>query len=190
MRRKIDEAGAMQCLRTDLERQFRIEGNPDKIATLFQLIKRLVHPRFLPLVLCRCSRALFLSGIPALPFVCSYLNLILFGIQITPRCEIGAGLFLPHTSGTVLGAWRIGQNVTIFQGVTLGAKDVDIAFTSSLLPDIGNNVTIGAGAKILGGIRLGDNVTVGANAVVLRSVEPNCTVVGIPAHIIGSSVSR
>ena len=176
-------------LQGDLERQFALEGLTKKRAGLFHLLFKSLHPRFLPLILCRLSRASFLLGIPILPFVFSYLNLILFGIQITPRCEIGAGLFLPHPSGVVVGSWRIGCNVTLFQQVTLGAKDIDMSFTPSILPEICDYVTIGAGAKVLGGIRLGENVIVGANAVVLTSVEANSTVAGIPARIITSRKS-
>jgi serine O-acetyltransferase len=82
----------------------------------------------------------------------------------------------------VIGAWRIGQNVTILQGVTLGAKRMDLGFDFKLRPEIGDNVTLGAGAKILGGIQIGDSVTVGANSVVVDSVEAGSTVVGIPAR--------
>ena len=175
---------ALRLLRADLERQFAMEGALVKKASLAAMVGRAFHPRFLPLLLCRFSRALFLMRVPLLPSLASYLNLALFGIQITPRCEIGPGLFLPHTVGTVIGSWKIGANVTIFQQVTLGARTVDIKFTTTLLPEIADNVTIGTGAKVLGGIRLGNNVTVGANAVVLQSVEPGETVVGIPAHSI------
>jgi serine O-acetyltransferase len=90
-------------LRADLERQFVLQGRTHKHAGLLQLLTHCLHPRFLPLILCRLSRASFLLGIPLLPFIFSYLNLILFGLQITPRCEIGGGLFLPHPSGVVVG---------------------------------------------------------------------------------------
>ncbi len=176
-----------RLLRADLERQFLLEGKPNKKAGFFQLLRRTLHPRFLPLVLCRASRASFLHRIPALPYLFSYLNLVLFGLQITPRCEIGPGLFLPHTSGTVIGAWRLGSNVTVFQGVTLGAKHLDFEFSSALLPDIGSNVTLGSGAKVLGGIRLEDGVVVGANAVVLKSFDRRCTIAGNPAREVGAS---
>lgn len=172
-------------LRSDLERQYELEGNCKRV-TLWQMIKRLASPRFLPLVLCRCSRTALLFGIPGVSYILSYLNLVLFGLQVTPKCEIGPGLFLPHTSGTVLGAWRIGSNVTVFQNVTLGAKVIDMKFDATMLPVIGDNVTIGAGAKVLGPISIGDNVTIGANAVVIHSVEADCTVVGIPARKLGS----
>jgi serine O-acetyltransferase len=112
----------------------------------------------------------------------SYLNQIIFGIEISPKCAIGPGIFFPHTSGTVIGASKIGRNVTIFQGVTLGAKEMDMGFDPALRPEIGDFVVVGAGAKILGGISLGDNVRVGANSVLLRSVPANSTVAGVPAR--------
>lgn len=180
----------LTLLRSDLERQFALEGKAHRKATALWLLRRSIHPRFLPLVLCRLSRASRAAGVPLLPFVFSYLNLVLFGLQISPRCEIGPGLFLPHPSGTVIGAWRIGSNVTLFQQVTLGAKEIDFAFRPDLLPEICDNVTIGAGAKVLGGICLGNNTIVGANAVVLRSVEPNSIVGGIPARNIRKSVHK
>lgn len=123
-----------------------------------------------------------LWGIPIVPKLLTYLNILLFGLEVSPRCEIGPGVFFPHTSGTVIGALRIGSNVTVFQGVTLGAKELDMGFASALRPEVGDNVVLGSGCKILGGIRIGDNVTVGANSVVVRSVESNCTVAGIPAR--------
>jgi serine O-acetyltransferase len=86
----------------------------------------------------------------------------------------------------VVGASRIGTKVTFFQGVTVGAKRMDMQFDPALRPTIGNDVVLGAGCKVLGGIQLGDGVTVGANAVVLDSVEANATVAGVPAQVISS----
>jgi len=171
-----------QLLYSDLARQAELEGRPVARPSIARLLRRLLHPRFLPIVLCRASRAARLRKIRFLSELLTYLNIVLFGLEITPRCEIGPGIFFPHPSGTVIGAWRIGQNVTILQGVTLGAKRMDLGFDFRLRPEIGDNVTLGAGSKILGGIHIGDNVTVGANSVVVDSVEPNSTVVGIPAR--------
>ncbi len=171
-----------QLLYSDLARQVGLEGRPITRPGFAELLRRLLHPRFLPIVLCRLSRAAMRARIPVLPELLTYLNIVLFGLEVTPRCEIGPGIFFPHPSGTVIGAWRIGQNATILQGVTLGAQRMDLHFDSTLRPEVGDNVTLGAGSKILGGIRIGDNVTVGANAVVVDSVEANCTVVGIPAR--------
>jgi serine O-acetyltransferase len=183
-------ADLVGLLREDLERQFALSGNPEKKVGFFQFISRSPHPRFFPLILCRLSRLMFILGIPLLPSIFSYLNLVLFGLQITPRCDIGGGLFLPHPSGIVVGAWRIGRDVTLFQQVTLGATAIDMDFTPDLLPEVCSNVTIGAGAKVLGGICLGEGVTVGANAVVLTSARPYSTIVGVPAREVITRVSQ
>jgi serine O-acetyltransferase len=169
-------------LYADLERQLELSGGPGTKASLPRFLCRLLHPRFLPIVLYRFSRAALLDGIPALAHLLSYLNQIIFGIEISPRCAIGPGIFFPHTSGTVIGASKIGSCVTIFQGVTLGARQIDMSYDLSLRPELGDYVVVGAGAKVLGGICLGDNVKVGANSVLLRSVPANATVAGIPAR--------
>jgi serine O-acetyltransferase len=174
-------------LYADLERQLELGGQPGAQASLPRLLKRLLHPRFLPIAICRTSRAALLTGVPAVAHLLSYLNLVLFGIEISPRCAIGPGIFFPHTSGTVIGASKIGRNVTIFQGVTLGARQMDMNFDPALRPELGDYVVVGAGAKVLGGISLGDNVSVGANSVLLRSVPANATVAGIPAREVHSS---
>jgi serine O-acetyltransferase len=173
-----------QLLYADLARQHELEGKPAAPPTFGGLVRRLLHPRFLPIVLCRLSRTARLRKIPVLPELFTYLNIVLFGLEVTPRCEIGPGIFFPHPSGTVIGAWRIGKNATILQGVTLGAQKMDLSFDFALRPEVGDNVLLGAGSKILGGLRIGDNVTVGANAVVVDSVAANSTVVGIPARSI------
>jgi serine O-acetyltransferase len=171
-----------QLLYSDFARQAELEGKPAERPGFFRFVRRLPHHRFLPIVLCRVSRAAMLRGIPVLPELLTYLNIVLFGLEVSPRCELGPGIFFPHPSGTVIGAWRVGSNVTIFQGVTLGAKELDMGFDCGLRPSVGHNVVLGAGSKILGGIDVGDNVTVGANSVVLDSVEANSIVGGIPAR--------
>ncbi len=128
-----------------------------------------------------------LHRIPIVPKLLTNLNIVIFGLEVSPRCEIGPGFVLPHTSGTVIGAGRIGSNATIFHGVTLGTKILDRGFDLAMRPMVGDNVVLGAGCKILGGITLGDNVTVGANSVVVSSIKPNKTVAGIPAREIVSS---
>jgi serine O-acetyltransferase len=170
-----------QLLYSDLTRQAELEGRA--VDPSFRgFIRRLPHHRFLPIVLCRMSRAALLRRIPVLPGLLTYLNIVLFGLEVSPRCEIGPGIFFPHPSGTVIGAWRIGSNVTVFQGVTLGSKELDMGFDCRLRPEVGANVALGAGSKILGSIYIGDHATVGANSVVLESVDPGSTVVGIPAR--------
>jgi serine O-acetyltransferase len=104
------------------------------------------------------------------------------GIEIHPGAEIGHRLFIDHGMGTVIGETAIvGDDVTLYQGVTLGGTGKE---KGKRHPTIGNNVSIGSGAKLLGNITIGDNVRVGAGSVVLRSVPANSTIVGVPGHIV------
>jgi serine O-acetyltransferase len=143
-------------------------------------------PRFAPVLLCRLAHRLHLWHLGPIARLFSLLNFIIFGIEIAVRCPIGPGLFIPHSQGIVIGAASIGCNVTIYQGVTLGAKELDFGYSASRRPTVGNNVLIGAGAKVLGGIALGNNVTIGANAVVLDSMPAGVLAAGIPARIVRS----
>ncbi len=105
----------------------------------------------------------------------------LTGIEIHPGAKIGQGLFIDHGMGVVIGETSIiGDNVTLFQGVTLGGTGKE---KGKRHPTIGNNVVVGAGAKVLGNIQIGENVSVGANAVVLQDVPANSTVVGVPGRV-------
>jgi serine O-acetyltransferase len=175
-------SGLKHLLYSDLARQYELEGRPDRQPNFSRLLARLLHYRFLPVVIYRISRSAMLAGIPLVPNLLTYLNLVLFGLEITPRCEVGPGIFFAHTSGSVIGAARIGSNVTMFGGVNLGAKQLDMEFDPAQRPEVGDNVVLGTGCKVLGPIRIADNVTVGANSVVIHSVEANTTVVGIPAQ--------
>ena len=104
------------------------------------------------------------------------------GIEIHPGAVIGKRLFIDHGSGVVIGETAIiGDDVTLYQGVTLGGTGKD---TGKRHPTIGNHVTIGAGAKVLGPITIGDHVKIGAGAVVLKDVPDHCTVVGNPGRIV------
>src|SRR5690554_3038864 len=104
------------------------------------------------------------------------------GIEIHPGAKIGKGLFIDHGMGVVIGeTTEIGDNVTIYQGVTLGGTGKE---KGKRHPTIGNNVIISAGAKVLGGFTVGDNAKIGAGAVVLKPVPPNTTVVGVPGKVV------
>jgi serine O-acetyltransferase len=175
-----------RLLKADLERQYRL-AEKSCHASIWRVLLRILHPRFLPLVLIRLSHAAAGLGIPAIPQMFGYFNIILFGLDVASKCEIGPGLFLPHTSGTVIGAGKIGRNAIIFQNVTLGAREPDMGWDVNLRPEIGNDVTLGAGCKVLGGIRVADSVTVGANAVVLNSIDSYSVAVGIPARVVRSA---
>lgn len=106
------------------------------------------------------------------------------GIEIHPGALIGKRLFIDHGTGVIIGQTAvIGDDVVIYHGVTLGGTGKE---TGKRHPNIGNNVFIGCGAKILGNINIGDNVKIGANAVVLNDVPSNVTVVGIPGKIVKS----
>lgn len=104
------------------------------------------------------------------------------GIEIHPGATIGKGLFIDHGTGVVIGETaEIGDNCTIYQGVTLGGTGKD---HGKRHPTLGNNVMVGAGAKVLGPFTVGDNAKIAANAVVLSEVEPNATCVGVPARVV------
>ncbi len=173
-----------QLLLADLQRQYHYAGINDLQASTWGIFKKTLNPRFAPVLLWRIASHFHQVGLSPLAKIASLLNFLLFGIEIGLQCEIGGGLFIPHPVGTVIGANKIGQNVTILQGVTIGAKEIDIGYHPENRPNIGDNVTIGAGAKVLGGITIGDNVTIGANAVVTKSLPNNVVAAGVPAKII------
>ena len=104
------------------------------------------------------------------------------GIEIPPGAKIGKGLFIDHGAGVVIGeTTEIGDNCTLYQNVTLGGTGKDLGKRH---PTLGNNVMVGAGARVLGPFKIGDNSKIAANAVVLEEVPPNCTAVGVPARIV------
>jgi serine O-acetyltransferase len=110
------------------------------------------------------------------------------GIEIHPGATIGNRLFIDHGMGVVIGeTCEIGDNVVIYQGVTLGGTGKE---KGKRHPTVGNNVVIGSGAKVLGSFRVGDNSNIGSNAVVLREVPDNCTVVGNPGRVVKRNGER
>ena len=112
----------------------------------------------------------------------------LTGIDIHPGAQIGSGFFIDHGTGVVIGETAvIGDGVTLYQGVTLGGTGKDVGKRH---PTLGDHVTVGAGAKVLGPITLGNHVKVGAGAIVLRDVPDQCTVVGNPGRIVRGPAQR
>ncbi|SCX14512.1 serine O-acetyltransferase [Lachnospiraceae bacterium YSD2013] len=104
------------------------------------------------------------------------------GIEIHPGAEIGKGLFIDHGNGVIIGETTIiGDNCTLYQGVTLGGTGKE---QGKRHPTLGNNVMVSAGAKVLGSFKIGDNSKIGAGSVVLEEVPPNSTVVGVPGRVV------
>jgi serine O-acetyltransferase len=128
------------------------------------------------------SHWLWRHGLRFLARFVSQLSRFFTGIEIHPGAEIGRRLFIDHGMGTVIGETAIvGDDVTLYQGVTLGGTGKE---KGKRHPTLGNNISIGSGAKLLGNITIGDNCRVGAGSVVLRNVPPNSTIVGVPGHIV------
>ena len=128
----------------------------------------------------RVSHALHDAGVPLIPRALSNVSRILTGIEIHPAAQIGNEFFIDHGSGVVIGETAsIGNCVTLYQGVTLGGTGFQ---RGKRHPTLGNNVTVGSGAKLLGPIAVGDGAKIGANTVVVEDVPPSATVVGNPGH--------
>jgi len=120
--------------------------------------------------------------------LCAELTRMLTGVEIHPAATLGPGLFIDHATGVVIGeTTQIGADVTIYQGVTLGGTSAE---TGKRHPTLGDRVIIGAGAKVLGPIRVGDDSRIGANAVVVKAVPAGSVVVGVPGQIIARSRPR
>lgn len=113
-----------------------------------------------------------------------YIGIALLGFDSVPGSRIGLGLLLPHPSGIVIGRGVVvGQNATLLQQVTLGERFLD-GTGPHFYPQLGDNVTVAAGAKVLGDVRVHDGTVIGANSVVLADCPPNSVVVGVPARVV------
>lgn len=140
------------------------------------------YPGFHAMLFHRIAHKLYKNNKILIPRMISQLSKFLTGIEIHPGAKIGEGLFIDHGTGVVIGETaEIGDNVTIYQGVTLGGTGKE---KGKRHPTIGNNVMISAGARVLGSIVIGDNVKIGAGSVVIKDVPENCTVVGVPGKIV------
>jgi serine O-acetyltransferase len=175
--------------------QPRTTANPIEVAIAdWQIIKQrdpaarnwleilFCYPGFQAISCYRLFHWLHCLGVPFLPRFMASLNRFFTGIEIHPGATIGTGVFIDHGTGVVIGETAIiGDGVVIYQGVTLGGTGKE---TGKRHPTLGNNVLVGAGAKILGNIQIGDRTSIGAGSVVLRDIPSDCTVVGIPGRVI------
>ena len=148
----------------------------------------LTYPGFHAIILYRLSHIFYRLHIPIIPHLIMWIERILTGVEIHPAAKIEGGFFIDHGFGVVIGETsEIGKNVTLYQGVSLGGTGKE---TGKRHPTIGDNVVIGAGAKVLGSITVGNNVYIGANAVLLKSVPDDCTVVGVPGRCVKQEGKR
>ncbi|MEK6645109.1 MAG: serine O-acetyltransferase EpsC [Candidatus Firestonebacteria bacterium] len=159
--------------------QIKVILERDPAAKLSEVI---LYPCLYAIISHRIAHFFWKFGIPFLPRFISQFSRFLTGIEIHPGAKIGRGFFIDHGMGVVIGeTTEIGDNVTLFQGVTLGGTGKE---KGKRHPTLGNNVVVGVGAKVLGNITIGDNVYIGANSVVLISAPPDSTVVGVPGRIV------
>jgi serine O-acetyltransferase len=164
-----------------IKKDFQAALSMDPAATS-KLEVSLTYAGFHALLFYRFAHGLWKKRFPFIPRALSQLARFLTGIEIHPGATIGSGMFIDHGMGVVIGETsEIGDNVTLFQGVTLGGTG---KLRGKRHPTLGNHVVVGAGAKVLGPIKIGDYVKIGANSVVLQDVPDHSTVVGIPGKIV------
>ncbi|HED51998.1 MAG TPA: serine O-acetyltransferase [Gammaproteobacteria bacterium] len=145
------------------------------------------YPGFHAVMMHRFTHILWNNGLPWLARVLSNVARWFTGIEIHPGATIGRRFFIDHGMGVVIGETaEIGDDCTLYHGVTLGGTSWE---KGKRHPTLGNDVVIGAGAKVLGPIHIGDDVRIGSNAVVVRDVHEGSTVVGVPGRVVGGSLS-
>jgi serine O-acetyltransferase len=155
----------------------RDSWDPAPVSLLTGLHFMWLYPGLRATAFHRVAHGLYSGGIKVLPNIVAQLNLMLHGLDIPSKISIGPRLYIPHPVGTVITAERMGSDITLVSCVTIGMRN------ERIFPTIGDRVFIGAGARILGGIRVGNDVSVGANAVVLEDVPDRSVAVGVPARI-------
>jgi len=157
-----------------------IFDNDPAAKTLLEVV--LCYPGLHALLLHRLSHKLYKKEIPLLPRLISNISRIITGVEIHPGAQIGKQFFIDHGMGVVIGETTIiGDNVLVYQGVTLGGTGKE---TGKRHPTLKNDIVVGSGAKILGNITIGNNVRVGAGSVVIEDVPDDSTVVGIPGRVV------
>ncbi|MFZ9738175.1 MAG: serine O-acetyltransferase [Prochlorotrichaceae cyanobacterium] len=166
---------------TTLIRDFRIIFERDPAARNW-LEVLVCYPGFQAIVFHRFAHFLYTCKIPFIPRLISHIARFLTGIEIHPGAQLGEGVFIDHGMGVVIGETAIlGNYCLIYQGVTLGGTGKE---SGKRHPTLGDDVVVGAGAKVLGNLNIGSRVRIGAGSVVLRDVPSDCTVVGIPGRIV------
>lgn len=171
-------------LRRDFRRLRGVKGRGFWMALLDAL---LFDSGFQALVAHRMAHALIRHGIPILPAVCRRWAIAACGVDILPRADLGGGCIIAHGIGLVIGGRTvIGEDCTLLHGVTLG----EARFDELDCPRIGDRVTVGAGAIVLGGITVGDDALVGAGSVVVSDVPAGAVVAGVPARVLSQPQQR
>ena len=175
--------GTLASVATELRRDVAAAHERDPAARGVSSLEVLASwPGVHALLAHRVSHALHQAGVPVLPRSIALATRALTGVEIHPAARIGRSLFIDHGTGVVVGETaQIGDDVTLYQGVTLGGTGFA---TGKRHPTVQDNVTIGSGAKLLGPITVGHGAKIGANSVVITDVPPNATVVGNPGHVV------
>lgn len=164
-------------IREQIDTIFREDPAAQSVLEIF-----LCYPGFHAALAHRIAHKLYKARVPLLPRIISQTSRFLTGIEIHPGAAIGRRFFIDHGMGVVIGETaEIGDDVLIYQGVTLGGTGKE---RGKRHPTIGDHVVIGAGAKVLGSIRVGDHVRIGAGSVVVRPVPAHSTVVGVPGRVV------
>jgi len=171
--------GMMEIIRSDIRRYASRNSN----LAVAAIIAAYVHPSIVGVIWYRIGHALWLKRKNPLFFVLLVIQKILYpiirsysGLELSPKTQIGPGLFVTHFGPTIIHPGTVvGCNLTLEQGVTIGRKDAGV-------PRIGDDVFIGTGARVIGGVTIGDHASVGAGAVVVKDVPAYCVVVGVPAR--------
>ncbi len=164
----------------DVRNEFRLIKERDP--AIHSALEVLLYPSFKVMIHYRLAHSLYKKKLYFLARYVSQKAVRRTGIEIHPGAQIGDGFFIDHGNGVIIGETTIiGNNVTLYQGVTLGGTGKE---QGKRHPTIGNNVMISAGAKVLGSFTIGDNSKIGAGSVVLSEVPPNSTVVGVPGRVV------